>query len=247
MDPASERTLTDIDEYVTVRTAQDGSIAVEPSAAGFRRPPSELARVIVETASRLPEPASESRKTIESGADAVADMHRALATGGFEAVSEMMRRRLGIEAPANALPRNPDLDATLAAALGSTLDTMRQSVAGADTVAPAEILEATATTEEGDVGVTTSSARLIAAVWIGPAARRRGVEGLGETLTSLLAKARAALEEKSRERLGPELPEEVVETMDTAPEEGEKAGQTTARMMDEAVRRTESLRRKAGK
>lgn len=247
MDHASERTLTDLDEYVALRIAGDGSIAVEISPAGFSRPPAELARLIVDTAAELPHPAADGRDAIESGIDALSELHQAMATGGFDALTAMMRRRLGIEEPpVNPLAHNPDTDATLASALGATLDNMRQSVTRPDTGPPTEVLEATAFTEEGDVGVSTSSERIIAGVQLGAASRQRGVEDLGRAITEQLARARADLAARSGEQLREDLPDEVVETVDTAPEEGEKAADTSARMIDEVVRVSESLRRKAG-
>ncbi|GAB3220012.1 hypothetical protein GCM10027447_03850 [Glycomyces halotolerans] len=245
MDRSADQTLTDLDGHVTIRVAADGEVAVEVSATGFRQPPAALAHLIVETGARLPNPADEGRDALESGAKAVADVQQALATGGFEAFSAMMRSRLGIEEPATPPIRSSEQDASLAAALGATLDNMRKSAAPKPE--PEPVVEATAATDEGDLAVTTTSERVIASVHIGPTARNRGVEGLGETLTSLLAQARADLHEQSREHLERELPDETVETMEQAPAEGERAGRLGSRMMDDVVRETESLRRKAGK
>ena len=244
MDGASDRTLTDLDGHVAVSVAPDGAVTIEVSPTGFRQSPSELARLIVETAGRLPNPADEGRDAIRSGAEAVADLHQALAGGGFEAFSTLMRQRLGIPEPTTPPIRSSEHDAILAATLGSTLDNMRQSAVAEPE--PTEVLEASATTDEGDLTVTTSTERVIAAVAIRPAARGRGVDGLGAALTALLAKARTELRAQSAERLNENLPEGVAQTMDEAPAEGERAGRLGERMMDDIVQETERLRRKAG-
>lgn len=248
MERAPERTLTDVDEYVSLRMAADGLVVIEVSPNGFRIPPDDLARRIVETAAGLPHPLTEGRDAIETGIEAVTEIHRAMTSGGFEAVTAMMRRRLGIDDPPPAsLSRDPEQDATLGAMLGATLDNMRQSVREPEPAAPAEHCEATALTEEEDVGVTTSSEQIIADVRLSPSARRRGVEGLGQILTELLARARTDLAERSGRQLRRNLPQAVVDTMDSAPEESEKAARTSTRMIDEVVRVSDTLRRKAGK
>lgn len=248
MERAPERTLTDVDECVSLRMAADGLLVIEVSPNGFRIPPDELARRIVETAAALPDPVAEGREAIETGIEAVAEIHQAMASGGFEAVTAMMRRRLGINDPPPAsLSRDPEQDATLGAMLGETLDNMRQSVKEPEPAAPAEHCEATALTEEEDVGVTTSSEQIIADVRLSPSARRRGIEGLGRTLTELLARARSDLAERSGRQLRSDLTETVVDTMDSAPEESEQAARTSNRMIDEVVRTSDTLRRKAGK
>lgn len=247
MDRAPERTLTDVDECLALRIAADGTVVIEVSPNGFRLSPDDLAHRIVETAAALPNPAAEGRKAIETGIEAVAEVHQAMAGGGFEAVTAMMRRRLGIDDPPPAsLSRNPEQDATIGAMLGATLDNMRQSVREPEPGAPAEHCEATALTEEEDVGVTTSSEQIIADVRLSADARRRGVEGLGRTLTELLARARTDLAEQSGSRLRRDLPEAVVDTMDSAPEESEKAARTSTRMIDEVIRASDTLRGKAG-
>ncbi|GAB3656080.1 hypothetical protein [Glycomyces tarimensis] len=244
MDRTSEQSLTDIDEYVTLRLAGDGSVTVEVSSAGCRLPPNELARIVVEIGERLPHPTEDGRRALESSIDAIGQLQQAMVAGGYEPFADMIRR-LGIEGPAATLGRSPERDQALAAHLGGVLDHMR-GAASPEQPEPTEVFTAEAVTEEGDVGVVTSSERTIAEVRIGPDARARGVEGLGEALTALVSQARNTLREQSTEQLRQDLPEDVVATMDSAPEEGEKAGQTTGRMIDEVVRISASLRRKAG-
>ncbi|WP_100448899.1 hypothetical protein [Glycomyces xiaoerkulensis] len=230
MDGARERTLTDADEQVTLRLGTDGSVAVELSDAGLGLRAGDLARRIVELAAHLPAPDDADRRAVADGADAVARLQRTMASGGFEAFDDAMRRRLGIEAPPAPTIRSSEHDATLAAALGATLDHMRRS---AEPPARAAGAEATATTADGDVSVTTGTERIITAVRIRGRARRRGAAGLGRTLTELLARARTRLGERTRI------------TMDPA-ESGERAGRAGSRIIDRATEAAETLRRKEG-
>ncbi|HLU29226.1 MAG TPA: hypothetical protein VKZ65_12355 [Glycomyces sp.] len=240
-----ERALSDIDEYVTLRTDAHGAVTVELSAAGFQRPPGEIARLIVETAERLPPPAAEARKTMEAGVEAVGRLHQAMDTGGYEAFADMMRTRLGIETPPNTLTGDAEHEQALAAHLGGVLDTMRRAAAPRDQEPP-EPLTAEAATEAGDIAVVTSTERVIAEVRLGKAARRRGIEGMGETLTALLAKARDELRARSAERATEGLCDEAADAIDGAPDDGDRAGRAGAAIMDEVARAAETARRKAG-
>ncbi|THV42998.1 hypothetical protein [Glycomyces buryatensis] len=244
MDEIADQTLTDDDEHVTLRLADDGGVTIEVAPTGFRLSPKELARLIVETADHLPNPTAEGRDAIASAADSIADFQQTLASGGFEAFNAAMRRRLGIAEPDTPPIRSGEHDKALAAMLGSTVDSMRQSQSA--TPEPDQVLEAVAWSDEGDLGIVTSSERVIANLQIDAAARQRGVEGLGQALTSLLKQARSDLRKQSDESLRADLPEGVAETMDQAPAEGERAGRLGQSMLDDIVQKTESLKRKAG-
>lgn len=245
MNQSEDSTLEDLDGYVTLRVGLDGAVVIELSPNGFRISPDELARLICEVAERLPSPSAGGRDALCAAADAVADLQRTLAAGGYEAFDAAMRRRLGIAEPDDAPPiRSSERDAALAAVLGSTAETMREGAKpGTES---GDVLEAVAETPEGDLAVATSDQRVIAGVRIGAAARSRGVDGLGQALTDLLARARSELRERSSDRIRAELPEGVAETMDEAPTAGERAGRLGGRMIDDIVQQTEALRRKAG-
>ena len=73
--------FTDIDEYVTLRL-DDGKIIVAVSAAGFRQPPSTIARLVTELAARMPRPGAESDAAVANGIKAIGDLQQAAATGG---------------------------------------------------------------------------------------------------------------------------------------------------------------------
>ncbi|HEU5127804.1 MAG TPA: hypothetical protein VFU12_07440 [Glycomyces sp.] len=240
-----ERALSDIDEYVTLRTDAHGAVTVELSAAGFRRPPAEIARLIVETAERLPAPAADARETMEAGIEAVGRLHRAMDTGGYEAFADMMRTRLGIEAPPNTLTGDAEHEQALAAHLGGVLNTMREAAAPRQEEPPAA-LTAEAATAEGDIAVVTSTERVIAEVRLDKVARGRGIEGLGEALTALLAKARDELRERSAAQAREGLADEAAAAIDGAPDDGDRAGRAGAAIMDEVVRASATARRKAG-
>jgi hypothetical protein len=214
-----DQTFTDIDEYVTLR-CRDDAIVVEVSVMGFRQPPNEIARRIVETAERLPRPDAEAESTLAESLAAISSLREAMATGGYAAFDAMARRQLGIGAPAGGFSASPDHDRALAEHLGGVIETMR-ATAASHTKPETEPIVAEAATSEGDIVVVTSTERTIAEVKMSPAARQRGVEGLGETLTELVAKARTELRARTDERVRGEMPTELVETIETGPAETE--------------------------
>ncbi|MEU6857712.1 hypothetical protein AB0B28_02360 [Glycomyces sp. NPDC046736] len=244
MDESPGQSHTDDDGHVTLRVGGDGGVVIEVSPTGFRLAPRELARLIVETADRLPNPADEGRDALLSATDSIADLQHVLATGGFEAFNAAMRRKLGIPEPETPPIRSGERDAALAESLGSTINGMRQSPTAEPE--PDQDLEVVAWSDEGDLGIATSAGHVIANVQIDGSARQRGVEGLGQALTDLLRKARADLHGQSETRLRADLPEGVAETMDQAPAEGARAGRLGQAMLDDIVHKTEALRRKAG-
>ncbi|WP_026928515.1 hypothetical protein [Glycomyces tenuis] len=243
MATSSESVFTDLDEYVTLRSA-DGVVTVEVSAAGFRQPPGEIARLITELAKELPRPGAEDDAALASGIDALDQLQQAASTGGYEGFTAIMRQRLGIEDPIAPLGPDPEFDRAIAGRLDGILTTMR-GAADARGGPPPEILTAEAASDEGDLAVTSSSERVVAAVRIEPHARRRGVEGLGEALTSLLARARERLRELGEERARRDRPD-VAEQMDNAPQDAERAGRSTAAALDRIAQFNETIQRKAG-
>jgi hypothetical protein len=237
------QTFTDIDEYVQLRL-DDGKIVVEVSAAGLRQPPGVIARLVTELAARLPRPGAETDAAVAGGIKAIGDLQQAAATGGYEAFAAMMRGRLGIEGPQNTLSRDPELDRAIANRLDGVLKSMRQA-ATARAAPASEVLTAEVYSDEGDLSVTSTSERAVARVWIGPDARRRGLDGLGEALTALIARARAELTRAAEERARRDRPEEVAAAIDNASEDAERAGGAAKQMIDRISQFNESIQRKA--
>jgi hypothetical protein len=240
----SESTFTDLDEYVTLRV-DGGTIIVEVSAAGFRQPPSVIAGLVTELAGRLPRPGAAADDALAAGADAIGRLQQAAATGGYEAFAAMMRGRLGIEAPAETLSRDPEVDRAVANRLDGVLKSMRRAQSARAEPAR-EVLNAEVHAAEGDLSVTSSSERAVAGVWIGPEARYRGVEGLGEALTSLIARARDELRALAEERAKAAVPEELAATIDNAPEDARRAGGAAMQMVERIQQINEIIQRKAG-
>lgn len=234
------QTFTDIDEYVTLRL-DDGKILVAVSAAGFRQPPGVIARLVTELAARLPRPGAETEAAVAGGIKAIGDLQEAAATGGYEAFATMMRGRLGIEGAANTLSRDPEHDRAVANRLDGVLKSMRQA-ATARAEPASEVLSAEVFSDEGDLSVTSTSERAVARVWIGPDARRRGVDPLGEALTGLIAKARAELARLAEKSA---RPEEVAAGADNASEDAERAGGAAMQMIDRITQINETIQRKA--
>ena len=210
-----DQTFTDIDEYVTLR-CRDDAIVVEVSVTGFRQPPGEIARRIVETAERLPRPEAEAESTLAESLAAISDLREAMASGGFAAFAAMARQRLGLDNVPSTLAAAPEHDRALADHLGGVVHTLRETAA-ATSEPETEPIFAEAATPEGDVVVVSASDRTIAEVRLGIEARQRGVEGLGEALTETVARARAELRARSEERVRGQLPDELRETIDTGP------------------------------
>lgn len=237
------QTFTDIDEYVTLRL-DDGKIVVEVSAAGFRQPPGVVARLVTELAARLPRPGAETDAAVANGIKAIGDLQQAAATGGYEAFAAMMRGRLGIEGTPNTLSRDPEHDRAIANRLDGVLKSMRQA-ATARAEPASEVLSAEVYSDEGDLSVTSTSERAVAVVWIGPDARRRGIEPLGEALTGLIAKARDELRRLAEAKARADLPEAVATTIDNAPEDAQRAGGAAMQMIDRIAQINETIQRKA--
>lgn len=243
MASSSESVFTDLDEYVTLRS-NDGVVTVEVTAAGFRQPPDEIARLLVELGEGLPRPGAEDEAALASGIDALDQLQRAATTGGYDGFTAAMRLRLGIEGPVAPLGPDPELDRAIAGRLDGILTTMRGA---AETRGePREVLTAEARSDEGDLAVTTSSERIIADVRIEPEARARGLEGLGEALSALIARARERLRELGERHARETTPEDVAERIDTAGEDAERAGRSAATMLDRIAQMNESIQRKAG-
>ncbi|RRR99464.1 hypothetical protein [Glycomyces terrestris] len=241
----ADQVFTDLDEHVTLRV-REGRITVEVSPAGFRQSPSTIANLVVELAARTPRPGAESDRALAAGIDAVTGLQQAAATGGFEDFAAVMRGRLGIEAPQHTLSRDPEFDRAIANRLDGVLNSMR--AAQAARAEPArDVLTAEAASDEGDLTVTSTSERAVAAVWIGPDARGRGVEGLSAALTSLIARAREEVGRLAEERARAGLPDEVAKTIDNAPDDAERAGAATTRIVDRIAQANETLQRKAGR
>ncbi|SDL31769.1 hypothetical protein SAMN05216298_3383 [Glycomyces sambucus] len=240
----ADQVFTDLDEHVTLRVL-DGRITVELSASGFRQTPGAIANLVVELAGRMPRPGAGSDAALAAGIDAVAGLQQAAATGGFEDFAAVMRGRLGIEAPRQTLSRDPEFDRAVANRLDGVLNSMR--AAQTARAAPArEVLTAEAATDEGDVTVASSSERAVAGVWIAPEARGRGLEGLATALTDLIARARDEVGRLAEARAKAGLPDEVAKTIDNAPEDADRAGTATARIVDRIAQANETLQRKAG-
>ncbi|THV30116.1 hypothetical protein [Glycomyces paridis] len=241
----SDPTLTDFDEFVTLRQ-RDETIHVAISVPGFRQPPGVIANLITELAARLPRPGAAADDALAAGIDAIGQLHRAAATGGYEALTAIARGRLGVETPDNAVSRDPEFDRAVALRLDGVLKSMREAAAPRTRPDP-EVLSAEATSENGDLSVTSSTERVIAAVRIDPRARTRGVDGLGEALTGLVAQARDALRRRSEAEVRGRLPEGVAEAVAAAPAAVERAAGESADIIDIASRFGEDLKRKAGR
>ncbi|MFB9658542.1 hypothetical protein ACFQS3_20095 [Glycomyces mayteni] len=241
----ADRVLTDLDEHVTLRVS-DGRITVQITAAGFGQPPAALAKLVVELAGTLPRPGAEADGNLAAGIDAVTGLRQAAATGGYEDFAAAVRGRLGIEAPRDTLSRDPEFDRAIANRLDGVLNAMR--AAQTARAEPArEVLTAEIFTDEGDCSVTSSSERAVAGVWIGPAARDRGIDGLGEALTGLIARARDEVRRLAEDRARAGLPDQVAATIDNAGEDAARAGEATGRILDGISKANEALQRKAGR
>ena len=240
-----ETAYTDIDEYVSLRQV-DGKIIVEVTAAGFRQPPGVIAGLVTELASRLPRPGTEADKAVAAGIDAIGKLHEAVASGGYEAFAATARSTLGIDGPANTLSRDPEFDRAMAARLDGVLKTMRQAQT-ARAEPPVEVLTAEARTDEDDISVTSSTELAVAAVRIGPDARYRGVDGLGQAITDLIERARATVRELAAAQTRDRLPEGVAEATDAAPAAGEQAARDASAVIDLATQFGEDVKRKAGR
>ncbi|WP_030144243.1 hypothetical protein [Glycomyces sp. NRRL B-16210] len=243
-------TLTDFDEFVTLRR-RDGAIHVEVSVPGFRQPPGVIASLITELAARLPRPGAEADDALAAGIDAIGQLHQAAATGGYEALAAMARGRMGLDGPGfnqadNAVSRDPEFDRAVALRLDGVLKSMREAAAPRSRPDP-EVLAAEVASDTGDLAVTSSTERVIAAVRIEPRARTRGVEGLGAALTDLVARARAELRRRSEAEVRERLPEGVAEAVDAAPAVAERAAGESADVIDIATRFGEDFKRKAGR
>lgn len=241
----AETIHTDLDEYVTLRVI-DGKILVEVTAAGFRQPATVIAGLVTELAGHLPRPGAAADEALAASADAIGNLQQAAATGGYEAFAAMMRGRLGIEAPAETLSRDPEVDRAIANRLDGVLKSMRQAQSARAEPAR-EVLNAEVHSEEGDLSVTSSSERAVAGVWIGPDARKRGTDGLSEALTSLITRAREELRVLAEERARGVVPEKVAETIDNAPEEAQRAGGAATQMIDRITQINETIQRKGGR
>jgi hypothetical protein len=171
----------------------------------------------MEVAERLPRPGTESEEVVAASMTAIGELQEAMAGGGYEAFAAMARRRLGIEAvPDGAVPFAVEKhDRALGAHLGGVLSAFRETAAAREE-APAEVLLAEAVSGTGDLAVVSTTERVIAEVRIGAAARQRGVEGLGQRLTELVAEARGKLRELSSDQVRERLPADVVATIDNA-------------------------------
>jgi hypothetical protein len=241
----ADRTVTDLDAYVTVRL--DGEqVVVEISPTGFRQPMSVIGNLVTELVGRLPRPGAETDEALANGIAAIGQLQQAAATGGYEAFAASMRARLGIQGPATPLGRDPEFDRTIAVGLEGVLKSMRDSSARRSAAAQ-EVLTAEVYTETGDIGVTASTDRIVAGVWIGPEARNRGVDGLGQRLTTLVAEARAALEKLADAKAREGLPEGITQVIDEAPEQAKAAEQRGMSVIGEATQMTEAMKRKAGR
>jgi hypothetical protein len=247
--------FTDIDEYVTLRLDGD-KITVAVSAAGFRQPPSTIARLVTELAARMPRPGAEADAAVANGIKAIGELQQAAATGGYEAFAAMMRGRLGIDGVASAigpggaggpatLSRDPEHDRALAGHLDGVLKTMRAAQA-ARAQPDRETLDVTVHSDEGDLAVTSSAERAVAHVWIAPAARQRGLDGLGQALTDLIARARDDLRRTAEQRARGALPADLAEKTEQAPNAADRAARTANDMAARIQQLSDSIQRKAG-
>ncbi|WP_205325995.1 hypothetical protein [Glycomyces sp. YM15] len=241
----ADQTVTDLDAYVTVRL--DGEqVVVEISPTGFRQPMNVIGNLVTELVGRLPRPGADADEALANGIAAISQLQQTAASGGYEAFAASMRARLGIQGPAATLGRDPEFDRTIAVGLEGILKSMRDSSAKRST-ASQDVLTAEVYTATGDIGVTASSDRIVSGVWIGPEARNRGVEGLGQRLTSLVAEARAALERLAAAKARERLPEAITQVVDEAPEQAKAAEQRGMSVIGEATQMTEAMKRKAGR
>lgn len=236
--------FTDIDEYVTLRL-DDGKIIVAVSAAGFRQPPSTIARLVTELAARMPRPGAESDAAVANGIKAIGDLQQAAATGGYEAFAAMMRGRLGIEGPANTLSRDPEHDRALAGHLDGVLKSMRAAQTSR-TEPDRDQLDVKIHSDEGDLSVTSSAERAVAGVWIAPAARQRGLDGLGQALTDLIARARDEVHRTAEQRARGALPADLARKTEQAPGAAARATGAANDMAARIQQLSDSIQRKAG-
>lgn len=244
--------FTDIDEYVTLRL-DEGKIIVAVTAAGFSQPPSTIARLVTELAARLPRPGAEADAAVAHGVKAIGELQQAAATGGYEAFAAMMRGRLGIDGatggvgPAATLSRDPEHDRALAGHLDGVLKTMRAAqTARTRPAGPGDQLDVTVHSDEGDLSVTSSAERAVAAVVIAPAARRRGLDGLGRALTDLIARARDDLRRAAEQRARAALPADLARKTEQAPDAADRATRAAGDMAEHVQRLSDSIQRKAG-
>jgi DNA-binding protein YbaB len=243
----AESTATDFDEYVTLRL-NEGAITVTVSPAGFRQPPGVIANLIIELAARLPLTGTNVDDALAANIDALDGLRQAAATGGYEAFAAMMRGRLGIDGPAPTLSRDPDIDRAVADRLDGVLKSMRQAkdARTTHTRPDRDVLEVEAHSDEGDLSVTATTERAVARVRIGPEARYRGIDGLGQALTDLIATARDELRKTAEARAREAMPDSHVKAVDTAPEIAEQTGKAASIQTDRIMRLHEALNRKAG-
>ncbi|MEU6857670.1 hypothetical protein AB0B28_02150 [Glycomyces sp. NPDC046736] len=240
-----EGILTDLDDNVKLRV-DEGKILVEVTAAGFRQPLGVIAGLIVEVAAELPRPGAGAEGALSAGIETIGRFQEAAATGGYDAMAAMMRGRLGIETPDNNLGRDPELDRIIAGRLDSVLKSMRSATAVQDEPRR-EVLTAEVTSAQGDLSVTSSTDRVIADVHIGPDARGRGIDGLGEAITELVAAAQDELKRRSQAAVRERLPEGIAETIDAAPAAAESAARESADIFDIARGFGDDVQRKAGR
>jgi hypothetical protein len=241
--------FTDIDEYVTLRL-DDDKIIVAVTAAGFRQPPSTIARLVTELAARLPRPGAQADAAVANGVKAIGELQQAAATGGYEAFAALMRGRLGIDGvtstvgPGSTLSRDPEHDRALAGHLDGVLKTMRAAQAARSKPDP-ENLDVTVHSDEGDLAVTSSAALAVASVWIDPGARQRGPDGLGQGLTDLIARARDELRRTAEQRARAALPADLARKTEDAPAAADRATRATTGMAERIQQLSESIQRKA--
>lgn len=237
--------FTDIDEYVTLRL-DDDKIIVQVTAAGFRQPPSTIARLVTELAAQLPRPGAEADAAVAGGIKAIGELQQAAATGGYEAFAAMMRGRLGIDGhtsaigPARTLGRDPEHDRALAGHLDGVLKTMRAAQT-ARTRPDRDNLDITVHSDEGDLTVTSSAERAVAGVLIAPAARTRGLDGLGNALTDLIHRAREELRRTAEQRARNALPADLAHKTEQAPAAADRAGRTANDLADRIQRLSQKL------
>ncbi|MDA1361689.1 hypothetical protein O1R50_18825 [Glycomyces luteolus] len=242
--------FTDIDEYVTLRL-DDDKIIVAVTAAGFRQPPSTIARLVTELAAQLPRPGAEADAAVANGIKAIGELQQATAAGGYEAFAAMMRGRLGIDGftspvgPGGTLSRDPEHDRALAGHLDGVLKTMR-AAQSARARPDRDNLDVKLHSDEGDLAVTSSAERAVAAVWIAPNARQRGPDGLGQALTDLIARARDELRRTAEQRARAALPADLADKTEQAPAAADRATRAANDMADRIQQLSDSIQRKAG-
>ncbi|THV41876.1 hypothetical protein [Glycomyces buryatensis] len=242
----NDQTWTDPDGFVTLRRIGD-EVTISVSTSGFARPSHELARLVRELGTELPEPDAETNQAMNDGIAALGAIQQAASTGGYDAVAAMMRQRLGVETPGPVpvLDSDPAIDGGLGVWLGGFGNAMTEAAAARQDP-EREPLFAESRTSEGDVGVTTSSREIIAGVHIGPNARYLGVEGLGRALTEQLAAARAELAKAALEQARKNRPEEVSGVLDGAEAGTQREADRTNQMIDEYQQAVASAKRKMG-